>query len=378
MLAQGLCKAEMNLQPWRTQLELARHLSMRGWSVSVLSDQPVNGLHSGEVQFDFVEEWNASSLGQHVSRLAPSAVIWTVAPTSIRHSSLLDKIDCPVFPLSMSPAYSWRQILGVALRCDLHELRSLLLQQCIPAFLWRRFLMHDRIRAVYVMSENSLKRLLSIGIINDRATILRAGLDEDLRALALAPEAQGESRKGTRYLYLGSPKKIRGFHMLLNAIERLGRLSEAKEMEFRLLARGSQESLEGEVLSRLGRVGMQVSVETGTLQRTEVLDEIRKADVVLLPFLLAPSDVPIAVLEAMALGTPVISTLIDGIPELVEGRGKLLKRRTSAQLARAMLEMHQEPLERVRLGVEAKRFASRYPTWAESLNDFTEHLEGKI
>src|SRR5690606_14009796 len=56
---------------------------------------------------------------------------------------------------------------------------------------------------------------------------------------------------------------------------------------------------------------------------------IREADIFVLPCVVAPSGdqdgIPVALMEAMAMGVPVVSTRVSGIPELIEdGRSGLL------------------------------------------------------
>lgn len=375
LISQGVSYAFRMLQPWRTQLELVQHLSRSGKEVIVLTDQPVAQLHFDSVQFRFVENWAAPSLSKIITSLNPRMIFWAAAPTTVRHKQLLDWVSCPVVTLLMSPCYSWRQLLGVILRCAPREIRSLFLQQCVPVFFWKRFLMHKAVKIICVTSENSLRRLRAIGIPVERTSLLQVGLDEDLRTLARQQPALRPFHNSTRFVYLGSPKKIRGFQMLLDALVELGDNPELVHMEFRLLTRGAPTNMQKQALERVQHARAQTTVLTGTLTRSEVLDEIRHADVVVLPFLLAPSDVPIAVLEAMALGAAVIATRVDGIPELLEGRGILLAHRTSSQLAKAMLRLHNEPEERTRLGAAAQNFAATYPSWQESLDRLTCHLE---
>jgi glycosyltransferase involved in cell wall biosynthesis len=46
--------------------------------------------------------------------------------------------------------------------------------------------------------------------------------------------------------------------------------------------------------------------------------------------------IPVALMEAMAAGVPVVATRVSGIPELVEGAGRLVEPGDAAGLARAI------------------------------------------
>lgn len=71
---------------------------------------------------------------------------------------------------------------------------------------------------------------------------------------------------------------------------------------------------------------------------------------------------PIALLEAMALGRPVVATRVGGIPEVVEdGRqGILVPPRDPAALAEAILALLGDPGRRARMGEEARRRAADF------------------
>ncbi|HXF74030.1 MAG TPA: glycosyltransferase, partial [Actinomycetota bacterium] len=71
---------------------------------------------------------------------------------------------------------------------------------------------------------------------------------------------------------------------------------------------------------------------------------------------------PIALLEAMALGRAVVATRIGGIPEVVEeGRqGILVPPRDPAALAEAILALLGDPGRRARMGEEARRRAADF------------------
>jgi glycosyltransferase involved in cell wall biosynthesis len=102
---------------------------------------------------------------------------------------------------------------------------------------------------------------------------------------------------------------------------------------------GLRSSLEEEVL----RLGLTDHVEIlGPLQPEAVFDALRNADAFALPAVVAPDGnrdaVPVALMEAMALGLPVVSTFVSGIPELVEAgvSGLLVPPGDAVALAKAL------------------------------------------
>ena len=90
-------------------------------------------------------------------------------------------------------------------------------------------------------------------------------------------------------------------------------------------------------------------------------------DLVALPFEIVPSDVPLSVLEAMALALPVITTQVACLPELVPaGCGLRLPPGDDAALAAAIAALAADSQHRCSLGSAAR---ARARTWQELHQD---------
>ncbi len=138
---------------------------------------------------------------------------------------------------------------------------------------------------------------------------------------AFAPDG----REPGLVLAVGRLDPIKGFTHLLDACAELTR----RGLRFRCLIVGEgplRASLEQQV-ARLGLAGV---VELpGAQQQERVRELLQRAAVFVLPSVVTPSGdrdgIPVALMEAMACGLPVVSTRVSGIPELVEDeRGGLL------------------------------------------------------
>ena len=99
----------------------------------------------------------------------------------------------------------------------------------------------------------------------------------------------------------------------------------------------------------------------GALPQDRVADLIRRADLFVLPSIVAADGqmegIPVALMEAMAAGKPVVSTSISGIPELVENEvsGLLVDPANPRQLAEAMRRLIADPALRRRLADQGRR-----------------------
>jgi colanic acid/amylovoran biosynthesis glycosyltransferase len=108
--------------------------------------------------------------------------------------------------------------------------------------------------------------------------------------------------------------------------------------------------LEPELRRRIARRKLEGVVElTGAAPQADVRAALYRAAIFVLPSVVTPSGdrdgIPVSLMEAMAAGTPVVSTRVSGIPELVEhGReGLLVPEHSPAALADALARLLQEP-----------------------------------
>jgi glycosyltransferase involved in cell wall biosynthesis len=99
----------------------------------------------------------------------------------------------------------------------------------------------------------------------------------------------------------------------------------------------------------------------GARNRSEVRQVIAEAHVVVLPCLVAPGGradgIPVALMEAMALQRPVVSTTVSGIPELVEDclSGLLVAPDDAVALADALERLLADPAHAARLAAAGRR-----------------------
>ncbi|HEX8638875.1 MAG TPA: glycosyltransferase, partial [Pyrinomonadaceae bacterium] len=101
----------------------------------------------------------------------------------------------------------------------------------------------------------------------------------------------------------------------------------------------------------------------------EVLRFFRLFDVFALPSFW--EGLPIAVLEAMALGVPTISTRVNAIPEAVidQKTGLLIEAGSSEQLSKAILKLYADEKTRNNLARNGREFV---------LENFDERIAGQI
>ncbi|HXY05922.1 MAG TPA: glycosyltransferase [Burkholderiaceae bacterium] len=148
--------------------------------------------------------------------------------------------------------------------------------------------------------------------VRERLKIIHCGvrLDE-------FPYRPGEREPGF-ILAVGRLDEIKGFAYLVDACQRLA----ARGVRFRCRIIG-EGPLRAPLQARINANGLADRVQLlGARKQEEVQDALYRADVFVLPSVVSArgdrDGIPVALMEAMAAGTPVVSTRVSGIPELVE------------------------------------------------------------
>ncbi|MBN2656316.1 MAG: glycosyltransferase family 4 protein [Spirochaetales bacterium] len=140
----------------------------------------------------------------------------------------------------------------------------------------------------------------------DKFQIVRCGIDPDI----FAPREEPQAEK-IEILCLGRLVPAKGQHILIKACFDLKK--RGIDFHTTIVGGGSdRESLEK--LSAASGLTDDITF-TGPVSRTEVLDFYRNTHIFVLPSF--AEGVPVVLMEAMAMGVPVISTNITGIPELI-------------------------------------------------------------
>ncbi len=158
-------------------------------------------------------------------------------------------------------------------------------------------------------------------------------------------------------LSVGRLVEKKGFADLIDACGMLA----SRGLEFRCRIVGAGK-LKAELQARIDRRGLGDRVElTGPMPQASVIKEMRNAAVMALPCIIgADGDrdgLPNVIQEALALGTPVVTTDVTGIPEVVrdEETGLQVPQQDPTALAKAIERLLVDPALRVRLAEGARR-----------------------
>lgn len=209
-------------------------------------------------------------------------------------------------------------------------------------------------RAKFVVAVSSFGRAQLCRCCEPRSwgkiRVVRCGVDGAFlnSSEAISPPAN-ESRQ---FVCVGRLESQKGHIQLLEAVA--GLVAEGKAIQVTLVGDGSMRTV---IEQRIGELRLQDNVRlAGWLSGVKVRDEILASRALVLASF--AEGLPVVLMEAMALGRPVIATWVGGIPELVEPgkNGWLVPAGEGAGLMAALREVLEMDCEKLgAMGAEGRR-----------------------
>lgn len=207
--------------------------------------------------------------------------------------------------------------------------------------------------AISDFNRNFLRR--EFGRVADHVERVYNGLD-----LAGFPYRSPYDR-GPRIIAVGRLVEKKGFAVLISACRNL--INEFPDLECEIVGEGEEHDHLREAIDCLG---LQRHVKlVGALPLSEVARRVQRAAVLAAPCVIGKDGnrdgLPTVLLEAMALGTPCVSTRVTGIPEIVrnDDTGLLVPTEDVTALATALRAVLGDREKRVRLAANARALVER-------------------
>jgi colanic acid/amylovoran biosynthesis glycosyltransferase len=214
-------------------------------------------------------------------------------------------------------AWLCRQLTGIPYSFTAHA-HDIFVQQC---FLGRKI---DDADFVATISQYNIDFLTGLGGRDTPLRLVHCGIDPS--GYPFRPREIPASGP-VRFACVASLQEYKGHRFLLEALAVRG--AELDRIELDLIGAGK---LQGELETLARRLGLADRVHLhGSLAEDEVARMLDRADAFVLPSIVAADGrqdgVPVALMEAIACGLPVVASRLSGIPELVrEGESGVLAR----------------------------------------------------
>jgi glycosyltransferase involved in cell wall biosynthesis len=173
----------------------------------------------------------------------------------------------------------------------------------------------------------------------ERLNVVHCGVD-----LSTIP-FRSNGREPGLIMAVGRLDPIKGFDVLIDALGELAK--NGRRVRARIIGEGP---LKESMQAAIARHGLTDMVEmTGAMPQPEVRKSLYQSSIFALPSVVTESGdrdgIPVSLMEAMAAGTPSVSTRVSGIPELIEHEreGLLVPERDPRALAAALARLLDDP-----------------------------------
>jgi glycosyltransferase involved in cell wall biosynthesis len=184
----------------------------------------------------------------------------------------------------------------------------------------------------------------------ERLKIVHCGVD--LKTIPF----RADGREPGLIMAVGRLDPIKGFDVLIDA---LGELKKSgRRVRCRIIGEGP---LEGDMKAAIARHGISDMVEMkGAMPQAEVRKSLYESSIFALPSVVTRTGdrdgIPVSLMEAMAAGTPSVSTKVSGIPELITdgSEGLLVPEKDPSALAAALAKLLDDPGLGARLATAAR------------------------
>jgi glycosyltransferase involved in cell wall biosynthesis len=330
------------------------------------------------------------SLFKTIEREDLDLLVFNFGPTSAAYVPRLARASPRLMGLLTTPIYGLSDIKKAGVWALATDLTGSQVHFLSPFLFNRRAL--SRLEGLDLMivtlSDRNRRRLVELGFHEEAVRTLLPPLPPEHLLQNGGASDGGEVERGHlddeayTFLFMGAPTELRGARLVVRAFAAITETHPKAKLVF--LSRPDSPMLRGSLRS-VKNLAVRLGCEAGmsTFERYlasgEVLEHIRRSDVLLLPFRLVPSDLPMSILEAMAIGKPVVSTDVDGIPEFLgDGRGIVIPPSNLSALTGAMTRLIENPRYGEELGAQARAYVSDRYSESDGLGDIRQLLRASL
>ena len=248
-------------------------------------------------------------------------------------------------------------LLGIPVIAQGHGTDILLMRHGRPR--WKYLLYRwviSRASRIVVNARYAISYLADVGVPEDKIAVVPCPIPTGL--VERARGAAGKRRRWAKIRVATVANLVwqKGLSYLILAAKKV--CEHVKNVEFIVVGDGP---LREELMRQVRGLGLEGRVRfLGRLPYEEALGVMASSDIFVLPSVY--DQLPMVILEAMALGKPVVATRVCGIPDVIEdGRtGLLVEPRDPEGLAAAILKLVEDPGLREELSQRARLAAEHY------------------
>jgi glycosyltransferase involved in cell wall biosynthesis len=347
-----------------TVVGLCKGLSDLGWEIHIVTT-PSRFLRETPHDFPWAKIHVIKANGKHNSLSYDVdfliQAVRTIEQLNSQGSFDLVHAHSGYFSLAIIPALIRRR-LGIPALFSLYCPASLLPSK-LPIDSYGIKVLSLGLDKIIAVTENVKKSLTKCGVDDQKIEVLPSCFDEkvfhpDANNLKM-PQRVVEQSKNRKVLFIGNIDRTKGLDIFLAAAKSVLRAN--PETRFVITLHEPHEVLQSAKVLASRSLGSSVEI-FGVVNNMAKL--MANVDLVVAPFRSTEgiSDIPLIVLEAMALGKPIVASNLEGIKEaVIDGKnGILVNLDNSGELANAITILLNDPNLREEISNQAVSYVKRY------------------
>lgn len=344
----NITEKNCHLMPWRTVCEVTNHLRDKGENVTLVSLGNINkeiwrkSLPTGTREIRKSYEYLEDDLGEIIKKIKPDIIYWPISwREPVRRIRLINKFNVPFIGYFPGSCFSLHSVIYALMRIGLYKTLPYLLESISHKPTKSKILKKSNFQRIIAMTEQTARCVLDSGWADKEVFAIPPGRDnDDLSDFSFSdlPIEFNEWLNGRPYyLFTGPPAAIRGIYELIDAYDIAA--DEYKDICLVCLFRSDEITEKDKVKEKIKRIRHKerIYVIWESIEKNKLESFIRNCHAVVMPFIIVPSEIPLAIIESMKWGKPVISTSEGGTGQFVSSFSSVINVGDIPGLANALL-----------------------------------------
>jgi len=349
-------------QPWKQLFELGIRMKQRGIDC-IIGTNATNSKEIKGMEILSFEQKNLRTLTEKskkkIIKLEPDVILWQGNPLSGIYMKNNNVNDIPIILYISTVHMQWSEIKNLAIK---EILQTNLLSFFMSFPILRNVvknLNYKTIAGIIVPNYSVNDRLVKLGVKKDKIRISPLCFESDLPSI----ENKKNISKPFNICYLGPSPSVRGTNIILDVIEMFSKNGFPIHLNFLLRTPNPEKEKNFFVQKCIKKqISNYVTINAGLLDRTQLSEELNNSNVIVIPTKFVWNEPPLAILEAMSLGKPVIASNVCGLPELIGDNGFTVNP-TSISFYKCIKKIYENRDLELEIGNKARKFILSLPNW---------------
>lgn len=345
----NLTKHNSHLMPWRHICETTKYLREAGHRVTLVSLSSSKGkLKGSRLPASAIEIRKAFGyfhydIREIVDQELPHVIYWPLSwRESCQRTKIVGRLAVPLVGYFPGGCHSLNSTLYAMKRIGFRAALPYMLEAISPKSMQLRILKANRFRRLIAMTTFTTNTAIAAGWPKNEIFTIPPGRDpqgSNAIAQSLVEKVHTWLDKRQFYLFMGPPSRIRGVHELLKAFDKAADKIEKICLVclFRSDPISDRDHIRSQILKLKNRDRVLACWESVDKQTLNAF--LNGCHAVVLPFVLVPSEIPLAIIESMAWSKPVITTKLSGTGEFVKPFGLVTTPGKIPDLAKAIVDL---------------------------------------